>query len=91
MAHDELRKAGAPRELRPEALGLVPLLRGNTMLTCGPAEAPLAQRLLEIEKATTGFYVMGALLHSTRVLQARRGSVAPNARFSSRSSRSCRR
>ena len=53
----------------PEALDLAPLLRGRTMLACGPAEVPLAKQLLALEKTLPNFAVLGALLHSTRILQ----------------------
>ena len=58
-------------ELGSGTQSLVPLLRGKTLLACGPAEAPLAKQLLSFEKSLPGFYVLGALLHSTRILQAR--------------------
>jgi ribosomal protein L10 len=57
--------------LGPEAQGLAPLLRGGTLLACGPAEVPLAKQLQSLEKTLPGFYVAGALLNSQRILQAR--------------------
>ena len=57
--------------LGPEAQSLAPLLRGRTLLTCGPAEVPLAKQLLALEKQLPGFYVLGALLNSQRILQVR--------------------
>lgn len=58
-------------ELGADTQSLVPLLRGKTLLACGPAEVPLAKQLLAFEKTLPGFYVLGALLNSTRILQAR--------------------
>lgn len=55
--------------LGPEAQRFAPLLRGRTVLACGPAEVPLAKHLLSLEKKMPGFHLLGALLDSQRILQ----------------------
>jgi len=61
------------RQLGGEFESLLPLLRGKTMLVCGPTDGaacvPLAKQLLALEKTYPDFYVLGALHHSTRILQ----------------------
>ena len=52
-----------------EIMGLAPLLRGKTILTCGPAEVPMAKQLLSLEKSIPGFFVLGVLLNQQRILQ----------------------
>ena len=52
-----------------EIMGLAPLLRGKTILACGPAEAPMAKQLLSLEKSIPDFFVLGALLNQQRILQ----------------------
>ena len=65
------QKAKAFEQLPPEAAGLAPLLRGKTILATGPAEVSMAKQLLAFEKTMPDFTVLGALLHSRRVLQVR--------------------
>ena len=58
-----LEAAGGP------AIGLAPLLRGNTVLATGPAEVPVAAALLGAAKTLPDFHVLGALLDQRRLLQ----------------------
>ena len=54
---------------RAGADGLVPLLRGHTMLATGPAEVPVASALHDLSKSMPSFFVLGALLEKRRLLQ----------------------
>jgi len=58
------------QQLAPKGEALAPLLRGKTLIACGPAEVPMAKQLLALEKQLPDFFVVGALLHQKRVLQA---------------------
>jgi len=53
----------------PQAAELVPLLRGITALASGPAELPLATTLMALSKNIPDFFVLGALVNQSRVLQ----------------------
>ena len=64
-------KAKGLEMLGDDAMKLAPLLRGKTLLACGPAEVPMAKQLLALEKALPEFVVLGALLNGSRILQAR--------------------
>lgn len=64
-------KVKALEQLGAEAEELKLLLRGKTVLACGPADVPLAKELLELEKAMPDFFVLGALLNGQRILQVR--------------------
>ena len=48
---------------------LVPLLQGSTALATGPAEVPLAASLLALSKTHPEFFVLGAMVNGSRVLE----------------------
>ena len=53
------------------AEALTPLLRGKLALTTGPAEVPLAKKLVELTKEIPDFFVLGAVINSQQLLQVR--------------------
>ena len=53
----------------------MPLLRGITALASGPAEMPLAKTLMGLSKTIPDFFVLGALVNQSRVLQVRPAAI----------------